>query len=101
MQILGSHTSLPLRIESTQTRQKEQLISHLEPKRQQNVGIFLQSFKNSISSIINAILQVDEELLTTEAIQRLCDNLPTQEEVRNLFAVQSLQSLTTFNRRTQ
>jgi hypothetical protein len=65
---------------------KEALFSAVEPRRLQNVGIFLQTFKVSHSEIKDAILMLDEGVLTVEAAQKLSDNLPLPEEIANIKA---------------
>jgi hypothetical protein len=65
---------------------KESLFSSVDPRRLQNVGIFLQTFKSSHSEIKDAILMLDEGVLTVEAAQKLADNLPTAEEITNIKA---------------
>eukprot|EP01122_Echinamoeba_exundans_P009101 TRINITY_DN313_c0_g1_i1.p1 TRINITY_DN313_c0_g1~~TRINITY_DN313_c0_g1_i1.p1 ORF type:complete len:586 (-),score=237.19 TRINITY_DN313_c0_g1_i1:161-1870(-) len=63
---------------------KEQLVTHLDPKRLQNVGIFLQTFKMSHAEIKEAILMLDDNILTLENTQRLVGNLPEAEELAGI-----------------
>lgn len=64
---------------------KEQLISFLEPKRLTNIGIFIQSFKNNFREIAEAILMVNEEILTTDLVSKLIDNAPLEEETKSIL----------------
>ncbi|XP_049852054.1 uncharacterized protein LOC126329069 [Schistocerca gregaria] len=60
---------------------KSSLFSCVEPRRLQNVSIFLQTFKLSNEDIRNAILMLDEDILNAETAQKLYNNLPLESEV--------------------
>lgn len=61
--------------------QKEIAHSVLDPKRLQNTSIFVKTFKISAEDLREAVLTLDEDVLTLERTIKLMDNLPEQEEV--------------------
>jgi len=61
---------------------KESLTTFVDAKRLQNIGIFLQTFKLPHREIKEAILMLDDNVLTLENTQKLVANLPEAEEVR-------------------
>lgn len=67
---------------------KEQLFSctSSDPRRQQNVGIFLQTFRMTTSELKDAILMLDENALELEIAKKVFDNLPKEEEIKAIEA---------------
>jgi len=66
---------------------KEQAVSKIDdPKRLQNVGIFLKTFKIPVDKLEEAILTIDEDVLTLEVVTKLIDNLPEPEEIQAISA---------------
>lgn len=67
---------------------KEQLFSctSSDPRRQQNVGIFLQTFRMTTAEVKDAILMLDENALDLEVAKKVADNLPKEEEVKAIEA---------------
>lgn len=67
---------------------KEQLFSctSSDPRRQQNVGIFLQTFRMTTAELKDAILMLDENALELEIAKKVFDNLPTEEEIKAIEA---------------
>lgn len=53
----------------------------LAPNRSQNLNIVLSKLKMSPSSIVEAILTVNEEVLTLNIVNCLLDAIPTQDEI--------------------
>src|SRR5690606_4711495 len=65
-------------------KKKDQLKTCLEPRRLQNVGIFLSTLKIDSQTLIEAILMLNEDILTADLIPKLLDNLPTAEEISSI-----------------
>lgn len=61
---------------------KEVAFSVLDPKKQQNVGIFMKTLKISHEALEEAILTLNEDILTTEMTLKLLDNLPDDEDTQ-------------------
>jgi chromosome segregation ATPase len=64
-----------------ETKEEKKLKSFVDPKRQQNVGIFLKTLKLSHKEIREAILMFDEGLLTLEVTNVLKSSLPEESEL--------------------
>lgn len=65
----------------TVAKPKEVLVSFVDSKRLTNVGIFVQTFKQTYRDMAEAILMVNEELITSEMATKLMDNAPLPEEL--------------------
>lgn len=67
---------------------REQLFSctSSDPRRQQNVGIFLQTFRMTTAELKDAILMLDENALELEIAKKVFDNLPKEEEINAIQA---------------
>eukprot|EP01130_Rhizamoeba_saxonica_P011440 TRINITY_DN4757_c0_g1_i4.p1 TRINITY_DN4757_c0_g1~~TRINITY_DN4757_c0_g1_i4.p1 ORF type:complete len:945 (-),score=347.73 TRINITY_DN4757_c0_g1_i4:302-3136(-) len=59
-------------------------VSLVDPKRNQNTGIYLQTFKKTNQEIFDAIMILDKEVLHGETIILLLDNIPTSEEIATI-----------------
>uniref|UniRef100_A0A6B2KZ15 FH2 domain-containing protein n=1 Tax=Arcella intermedia TaxID=1963864 RepID=A0A6B2KZ15_9EUKA len=71
----------------TKEAPKEQAVTKIDdPKRLQNVGIFLKTFKIPVDKLEEAILTIDEDVLTLEVVTKLIDNLPEPEEIQAISA---------------
>lgn len=57
-----------------------------DPRRQQNVGIFLQTFRMTTAEVKDAILMLDENALDLEVAKKVADNLPKEEEIQAIEA---------------
>jgi len=62
-------------------KKKAKKISIVDPKRTQNVSIFLSKFKMESDVILKAVKDCDETVLNAENAQRLLVNLPQKEEM--------------------
>lgn len=69
---------------SAEKEKKDAKISNLDPKRLQNVGIFLKTFKLTNKEIKEAILMFNEDILNLENTKKLRDNLPQDEEMQRI-----------------
>ncbi|KYQ92010.1 actin binding protein [Tieghemostelium lacteum] len=56
-------------------------VSVIDPKKSQNLAIYLSKFKCSLNDIKNAIYTLDEELFTLESLKGLEQHLPTEEDM--------------------
>jgi hypothetical protein len=68
----------------SEKEKKDAKISNLDPKRLQNVGIFLKTFKLTNKEIREAILMFNEDILNLENTKKLRDNLPQDEEMQRI-----------------
>uniref|UniRef100_A0AAQ6A0H8 Diaphanous related formin 1 n=1 Tax=Amphiprion ocellaris TaxID=80972 RepID=A0AAQ6A0H8_AMPOC len=62
-------------------KKKVKELKLLDTKTSQNLSIFLGSFRLPYEEIKNAILQVNEKILTESMVQNLIKQLPTQEQL--------------------
>lgn len=65
---------------------KEVAHSVLDPKRLQNTSIFVRTLKIENNALKEAILTLDEDVLTPERTLKLCDNLPEPDELAAINA---------------
>jgi DNA repair exonuclease SbcCD ATPase subunit len=72
---------VPKSAPSPSPTEEKKLKSFVDPKRQQNVGIFLKTLKLSHKEIREAILMFDEGLLTLEVTNVLKSSLPEESEL--------------------
>jgi hypothetical protein len=63
---------------------KETLVSFVDSKRLQNIGIFVQTFKHTYRDMAEAILMVNEEVVNAEMATKLMDNAPLPEEITQI-----------------
>ena len=61
-------------------KEKPKEIVLISGKREQNVSIFLRTVKRDNDEIRDAIVEMDEELLTPEVLPQMIESLPTDEE---------------------
>ena len=66
---------------------KEEVIRILDLKRANNVGIMLYGMKTSGSNVKQAILDMDDSILTLDKIVQLIRNAPSREEEEELKAL--------------
>ncbi|XP_051810668.1 protein diaphanous homolog 1 [Acanthochromis polyacanthus] len=65
-------------------KKKVKELKILDSKTSQNLSIFLGSFRLPYEEIKNAILEVNEKILTESMVQNLIKQLPTQEQLNVL-----------------
>jgi len=68
-------------VEKTEKKEEVVLISG---KREQNVSIFLSTLKRDNDEIRDAILELDDEILSTDRMPQLLECLPTEEELTQI-----------------
>ncbi|XP_031450160.1 protein diaphanous homolog 2 [Phasianus colchicus] len=71
-----------------QSKKKNKVLRVLDGKTSQNLSIFLGSLRMPYEEIKNIILEVNEEKLTETFVQAVMKNLPEQEEINALAALQ-------------
>ncbi|EKX39718.1 hypothetical protein GUITHDRAFT_89015 [Guillardia theta CCMP2712] len=71
-------------MKASSSKDKKKAIQLLDLKRANNIAITLSRFKSSNAEIKNAILTLDEGLLSLEQLQMLLTLLPTPDEIRML-----------------
>lgn len=62
-------------------KEKKEEVVLISGKREQNVSIFLSTLKRDNDEIRDAILELDEEILTIDRMPQLLECLPTEEEI--------------------
>lgn len=67
-------------------KKKETLVSFVDAKRLQNIGIFVSSLKNTYRDVAEAILMINEEAIDAEMALKLLDNCPLPEETKEIVA---------------
>uniref|UniRef100_A0A665UIK5 Diaphanous related formin 1 n=1 Tax=Echeneis naucrates TaxID=173247 RepID=A0A665UIK5_ECHNA len=65
-------------------KKKVKEVKILDPKSSQNLSIFLGSFRLPYEEIKNAILEVNEKILSESMVQNLIKQLPTQKQLQDL-----------------
>uniref|UniRef100_A0A8C5H838 Diaphanous related formin 1 n=1 Tax=Gouania willdenowi TaxID=441366 RepID=A0A8C5H838_GOUWI len=72
--------------EEKKQMQKKKLkeLKTLDPKTSQNLSIFLGSFRVPYEEIKDAILQVNEKVITESMVQNLIKQMPTSEQLSRL-----------------
>ena len=77
----------PEKAEKAEKGAKKQLVSLLDPKRSQNVGIMLSQFgKLTFAEVRNRVADLDEELLTSEKLTMMINFAPQPDEVKLIEA---------------
>uniref|UniRef100_A0A8C2U039 Diaphanous related formin 2 n=1 Tax=Coturnix japonica TaxID=93934 RepID=A0A8C2U039_COTJA len=71
-----------------QSKKKNKVLRVLDGKTSQNLSIFLGSLRMPYEEIKNIILEVNEEKLTETFVQAVMKNLPEQNEINALAALQ-------------
>ena len=67
------------------TPKKESLVSFVDAKRLQNIGIFVQTFKHTFRDMAEAILMVNDEIVNSEMAVKLMDNAPLPDEITQII----------------
>lgn len=69
-----------------QQKKKETLVTFVDSKRLQNVGIFVSSFKHTFREMAEAILMVNEGVIDAEMALKLMENAPSNEELKDIVS---------------
>ena len=72
--------------EGAAEKKKETLVSFVDAKRLQNIGIFVSSLKSTYRDVAEAILMINEEAIDAEMALKLLDNCPLPEETKEIVA---------------
>eukprot|EP01129_Flabellula_baltica_P010135 TRINITY_DN4247_c0_g1_i1.p1 TRINITY_DN4247_c0_g1~~TRINITY_DN4247_c0_g1_i1.p1 ORF type:complete len:557 (-),score=136.32 TRINITY_DN4247_c0_g1_i1:8-1480(-) len=75
----------PKKVEKVSAPPKDVKKTFVEPKVLQNTSIFLRTIKMSLSDFTNKMLNVEEEFITAEIIEKLMDNLPSDNSVVDMI----------------
>eukprot|EP01111_Echinosteliopsis_oligospora_P012575 TRINITY_DN4323_c0_g1_i1.p1 TRINITY_DN4323_c0_g1~~TRINITY_DN4323_c0_g1_i1.p1 ORF type:complete len:530 (+),score=160.71 TRINITY_DN4323_c0_g1_i1:1984-3573(+) len=78
----GSRIGTPKRESSNKMLNK--IASLVDPRRAQNIGIFLTSTKKTPAEIATAIKEMDMSFLSPEILEQLLNVCPTSEEVQTI-----------------
>jgi diaphanous 1 len=65
---------------------KPAAVTLIGPKRTQSVNIFLKSSRMDAAEMMVALNKYDQSICTLEFLERLLDNIPTQEEISSIDA---------------
>ncbi|KAG2388762.1 hypothetical protein C9374_000201 [Naegleria lovaniensis] len=72
--------------EEKKERKKKDYVTFIDPQKSNNLSIILGYLRLEYSEIKNAILEMDEEVLTQQNIESLKDKTPTDEEIQAILA---------------
>ena len=77
----GKHDKKKETVKKVKSMSRQQKVSLVEPKRQQNCGIALARFRLPYESLKRALLELDLTILTAERTQALINLVPSKEEI--------------------
>jgi len=70
--------------DSEKKKKPDKKKSIIDNKKVTNVSIFLVAFKKSDEDIKNAIYMLDKDILNSENLNKLMDNLPDEEDIKTI-----------------
>ncbi|EFC43832.1 diaphanous-related formin [Naegleria gruberi] len=80
-------SNVPKEKESTKKERKiKELVSFIDPQKSNNLSILLGYLRLDNEDIKNAIIDMDDEILSQQNIESLKDKAPTEEEIQSIMA---------------